>query len=168
MNQPKRIFIVGHSGAGKGFLAQALADHLGWQFIGADFGLAPSIGRTATEILGKQGEDSFNQCLNDILKNMISKENIVVATDDSIVCTEKSRKLLTSEFTVYLKVSTAVQIERISYNRPLLTVTNYETFLNKLRQERDAFYDEVSSFSLSSDKGSIEEHVASVMKAFKK
>ncbi len=168
MNQPKRIFIVGHSGAGKGFLAQALAENLGWQYIDADFGLAPSIGRSAVEILGKQGEESFNQCLTDILKNLMSKENIVVSTDDSIVCTAKSRQLLTSEFTVYLKVSTAVQIERISYNRPLLTVTNYETFLNKLRQERDAFYDEVSSYSLSSDKGSIEEHVSSVLKAMKK
>lgn len=168
MTKPKRIFIVGHSGAGKGFLGQALAESLGWQFIDADFGLAASIGRSTTEILGKQGEESFNFCLKSILENLMTKENIVVATDDSIVVTAKNRQLLSSEFTVYLRVSTAVQLERISYNRPLLTVTNYETFLDKLHQERDGLYNEVSSFSLSSDSGAIEEHVSSVIKALEK
>lgn len=37
MNKHKRIFIVGHSGAGKGMLAQAVAEKLGWQFIDANF-----------------------------------------------------------------------------------------------------------------------------------
>lgn len=54
MNQPKRIFIIGHSGAGKGVLAQGVAEKLGWKFIDADFSLVPSIGRTINDILGKQ------------------------------------------------------------------------------------------------------------------
>jgi shikimate kinase len=46
MSKHKRIFIVGHSGAGKGVLAQALSKKLGWQFLDADFSLekhVPSI-----------------------------------------------------------------------------------------------------------------------------
>ncbi len=50
MSQHKRIFIIGHSGAGKGVLAQALAEKLGWQFLDADFSLAPSIGRSMTDL----------------------------------------------------------------------------------------------------------------------
>lgn len=168
MTKPKRIFIVGHSGAGKGVLAQALAKKLGWNYIDADFGLAPTIGRSIAEILGNQGEKSFNQCLTDILSAQIKKENIVVTTDDSIVGDEKNRALLSSEFTVNLKVSAKVQLERISINRPLLPTSDYQAFLDTLRQERDAFYDEVSSFSLSSDNGAIEEHVASVIQALEK
>ena len=53
MKQHKRIFIIGHSGAGKGFLAQAVAKKLGWQYLDADFALASSIGRPASEICGK-------------------------------------------------------------------------------------------------------------------
>jgi shikimate kinase len=165
MQPKKRIFIIGHSGAGKALLAQALADSLGWKFMNADFGLAPTIGRDLSEILGKEGEEAFSQCLTEILGEQLKKESIVVATDDSIVCSEKNRQLLSSEFTVYLKVSIDIQLERISYNRPLLASTNYKAFLEKLREERDAFYKQVSSFSLSSDKGSIEEHVASIIKA---
>lgn len=33
MSKYKRIFIVGHSGAGKGVLGLALAKKLNWQFI---------------------------------------------------------------------------------------------------------------------------------------
>jgi shikimate kinase len=165
MNQPKRIFIVGHSGAGKGVFAQAIAKKLGWQFLDADFALAPSIGRPLTEILGKQGEESFHQCLLDILSNQISKENIVVTTDDCIVCSDKCRQLLASEFTVHLKVSTPVQLERIAHNRPLLSIADYKAFLDQLHHERDALYDQVASFSISSDDNALEEHVSSVLKA---
>lgn len=164
MSQHKRIFIVGHSGAGKGVLAQALAKKLDWQYLDADFALAPSIGRSLTEIIGKQGEEIFHQCLSDILLHQTGKNNIVVTTDDSIICSDKSRKLLASEFTVYLKVSPPVQLERIAHNRPLLPLTDYNEFLDKLHHERDALYEEVASYSISSDDGDIDEHVASIIK----
>lgn len=168
MSQHKRIFIIGHSGAGKGVFAKALAEKLNWKYIDADFGMAPSIGRSLNEILGKQGEEAFHNCLSEILSHQIKNENIVVTTDDSIVCHEKNRKLLSSEFSVYLQVSTSVQLERIAHNRPLLPVADYRAFLEKLRQERDALYEQAASFSLSSDDGAIEEHVSSVIKAMEK
>ena len=36
MTKPKRIFVVGHMGAGKALLSEALAKKLGWQFIDAN------------------------------------------------------------------------------------------------------------------------------------
>lgn len=164
MSKYKRIFIVGHSGAGKGVLAQALAKRMSWQFIDADFALA----RPVTEIIGKQGEDTFHQCLSDILSYQKTKENIVVTTDDSIICYQKNQELLSSEFVVYLKVSLDVQLDRIAHNRPLLPTADYKAFLNKLRQERDDLYEQVASFSLSSDDGAIDEHVSSIIKAIGK
>lgn len=167
MSQHKRIFIIGHSGAGKGVFAQALAEKLGWKYIDADFALAPSIGRTMSEVIGNKGEEAFHHCLTEILTYQRQQENIVVTTDDSIVCHEKNRELLTSEFTVYLKVSLPVQLERISHNRPLLPLPDYKGFLDKLRYERDDLYEQVASFSISSDNGAIEEHVLSTIKAMK-
>jgi len=164
MSQNKRIFIVGHYGAGKGVLAQAIAKELGWKFINADvFGCAAHIGRALPDVVGSEGEKSFNHCLSEILLYQISKENIVVTTDENIVCDEKARELLKSEFTVHLKVSPSVQVERLSDYRPLLPVENFESFLSKLHDDRDSLYEEVASFSLSSDSGDIEEHVKSVI-----
>ena len=170
MNKHNRIFIIGHSGAGKGVLAQAMAKELGWKFINADVLGVAQIGRTVAEVVGTEGERAFNRCLTEILSHQITKENIVVTTDESIICDEKARELLKSEFAVYLKVSTAVQLERISEGdyRPLLPVNNYTAFLDKLRDERDSLYEQAASFSISSDDGDIEGHVASIIKAFKK
>lgn len=166
MSNIKRIFIIGHSGAGKGVLAQAVAKMLGWKFINADvLGCAVHIGRTVSEVVGAEGEQAFNRCLTEILSHQITKENIVVTTDESIICDEKACALLKSEFTVYLKVSTAVQLERISEGeyRPLLPVDNFAVFLDKLHDERDSLYEQVSSFSLSSDNGDIEVHAANII-----
>lgn len=169
MSQVKRIFIVGHSGAGKGVLAQAIAKKLGWTFINADvFGCAGHIGRRVSEVIGEEAEKSVNRCLAEILSHQINKENIVVTTDENIIGDEKARELLKSEFTVYLKVSPSIQVERLSDYRPLLPVENFESFLTELHNERNGLYESIASFSLSSDNGQIEEHTKSVIDAFEK
>ena len=171
MNHIKRIFIVGHSGAGKGVLAQAVAKSLGWKFINADvLGCAADIGRTVSEVVGAEGERAFNRCLTEILSHQITQENIVVTTDENIICDEKARELLKSEFTVYLKVSVPVQLDRISEGgyRPLLPVDNFAALIDKLHNERDGLYEQVASFSISSDDGDIEGHAASLIKAMTK
>lgn len=163
----KRIFIVGHSGAGKGLLATEVANKLNWQFIDSDFSLAASIGKNTSEIIGKQGEELFCNTLHEILKYQLSKENIVVTTDDSIVCDPKNRKLLANELVVYLKVSTQVQLERMGNNRPLLPMTDYMKFLNSLHHDRDAAFEEVAKLTLNSDDNALYEHVDTVVKAIK-
>ena len=93
MSNIKRIFIIGHSGAGKGVLAQAVAKKLGWKFINADvLGCAAHIGRTVSEVVGTEGERAFNRCLTEILSHQITKENVVVTTDESIICDDKARE----------------------------------------------------------------------------
>lgn len=163
MNQYKRIFIVGHPGAGKALLAKTLAEKLSWQFINADLGLEFFIGRTLTEIVGKQGEEAFHHCQSEILKNLLSQENIVVTTDASIVCNERNRQLLSSEFVVNLKVSTPIQIERNLRNPTQLLPTDLKAFLDKLHHERDGLYEQVASFSISSDDSALEKHVSSII-----
>lgn len=168
MSNYKRIFIVGHSGAGKGVLAQGVAKALGWRYLDADFALAPSIGRQVSEVLGAEGEKKFQQCLTEILGNQINQDNIVVTTDDSIIDSEKNQQLLAKEFTVNLQVSTDVQIDRIGHNRPLLSTTNFKSFLDDLHHKRDALYEKVASLTLNSDDNDLEKHIKGVVDAVKK
>src|ERR1700722_8520526 len=131
MIKPKRIFIVGHTGAGKTLLGKSLAKKLGWQVIDANPGLERYIGRNLNEILGKQGEEAFHQCESEIISRYIDKEHVVVYLEEDVIATEKNRKLLSSEFVVYLKVSTQVQIERWPDARsPLLPITDRKAFLD--------------------------------------
>ena len=167
-NKPKRIFLIGYSGAGKGVLAEAVAKKLGWKYVNADYALAPSIGRASTEILGEQGEAAFQNCLSQILERLSQEDNIVVCTDDSIVCSAHNRKLLSKEFTVYVEVSIEVQLERISNFRPLLPCKDYKEFLQNLRDERDVLYEQSACFSLSSDSGDIDGHAQQIIDASNK
>ena len=165
MTKPKRIFIVGHMGARKALLSEALAKKLGWQFVDANPSLERYIGRSLNEIFGKQGEEAFHRCEAEIISHYIAKEHVVVFLEEAVVVTEQNRKLLSSEFVVYLKVSTPVQIERMKSGRiPLLPIDDLKTFLDKQHHERDSFFEEVATLSI--DSVSVEGDVDKILMSF--
>ena len=162
MTRPKRIIIVGHMGSGKSLLGKALAEKMGWQYVDSNLGLERYIGRRLHEILGKQGEDSFHQCEADILVHYSNKENVVIVTDDAVVTTEKNRKLLLKEFVVYLKVSTPVQIARMSDGpSSVFPIADNNAFLDKFHHERDGLFEEVATLTI--DTKSIDDDVQAVL-----
>ena len=165
MNKPKRIFVVGHMGAGKALLSEALANKLGWQFIDANPSLERYIGRGLNEILGTQGEEAFHRCEAEIINHYIGKDHVVVLMEEAVIATEENRKLLSSQFVVYLKVSTAVQIERMQGGRiPLLPIPDLKAFLDKQHFERDSLFEEVATLTIESI--SVEEDVNKIIKTF--
>lgn len=162
MAKPKRIIIVGHMGAGKSLLAKALAEKLNWKYVDANLGLERFIGKRLHEILGKQGEEALHQCEADILDYYKNKENVVLVMDDTVIVTENNRKLLSSEFVVYLKVSTPTQIERMSYGPiSVFPIDNNQAYLDKLHDERDYLFEEVATITV--DTKSIEDDVKTVL-----
>ena len=163
MGEYKRIYIVGHPGAGKALVAKTLAKKLGWKFIDANFELEFRVGRTLPDALGTQGENNLLDCQSEILISQQKQNNIVVATDGSIVCSEKNRQLLDSEFVVHLKVSTQVQLERVARDpAPLLHPTELKKFLDKLHHERDGLYDSIANLSINTDSSELEKHVSKI------
>lgn len=175
MSKPKRIFVIGHMGAGKFLFTEALAKKLGWQIVDANPSIERYIGRQTREILGEQGEVAFNRSQEDIISHSIEKENIVVLLEECVVSSEQCRNLLSSEYVVYLKVSIPTQLERMKHGRvPSLPVENMKDFLEKQHRERDAFYEEVATLVVESvgysdqDSGInkiIEDDINKVMKA---
>lgn len=151
MTKPKRIFIVGHTGAGKFLLSEALAKRLGWELIDANPGLERYIGRSLREIFGEQGEEAFHSCEAEIISHYIGKEHVVVLLEEAVIATKENRKLLSSEFVIYLKVSTPVQLERMKGGRiPLLPIADMKAFLDKQHAERDHLFEEVATLTIDS------------------
>lgn len=162
MSKPKRIFVVGHMGAGKFLLAEALAKKLGWELIDANPSLERYVGRSLNEILGTQGEEAFHRCEAEVISHYIGKENVVVLLEEAVIATEQNRKLLSSEYVVYLKVSTPTQIERMKGGRiPLLPITDLKAFLDKQHVERDHFYEDVATLTVETK--SIEEDLSKII-----
>jgi len=167
MNKPKRIFVVGHMGAGKALLSEALAKKLGWKFIDANPSLERYIGRSLTEILGKQGEEALHRCEAEIISHYIGKDNVVVLLEEAVIATEQNRKLLSSEYVIYLKVSVPTQIERMKGGRvPLLPIPDLKGFLDKQHAERDHFFEEVATLTI--DSVSVEDDVNKIINALEK
>ncbi|HEX4068963.1 MAG TPA: shikimate kinase, partial [Candidatus Babeliales bacterium] len=87
----------------------------------------------------------------DIISHCIGKENVVVLLEECVVSSEQCRKLLSSEFVVYLKVSIPTQLGRMKNGRvPSLPVDDMKHFLEKQHRERDAFYEEVGTLIVES------------------
>ena len=167
MTKPKRIFIIGHTGAGKFLLSEALAKKLDWELIDANPGLERYIGRNLNEIFGKQGEEAFHRCEAEIISYYNNKEHVVVLLEEAVIATEQNRKLLSSEFVVYLKVSVPVQMERWPSGRtPLLPISDLKAFLDKQHQERDSLFEEVATLTI--DSVSVEGDVNKIIKAIEK
>lgn len=151
MTKPKRIFIVGHMGAGKFIFTEALAKKLGWHIIDANPSIERYIGRHTQDILGEEGEAAFNRNQADIIFHCMGKENVVVLLEECVVSSEQCRKLLSSEFVVYLKTSVQTQLERMKNGRvPSLPVDNMKDFLEKQHRERDAFYEQIATLIVES------------------
>jgi shikimate kinase len=169
MNHPKRIFIVGHPGAGKALLSKALAEKLQWNFIDADIGLEYRIGKPLIEIFGVEGTQNFHECQFNILQSLIKLTNIVVATDVSVVCSEKNIKILEKEFVVYLNVNTSTQMERIVRNSiPLLLSDHIDSLFNYLHQDRDSFFQALSDLTIDGNDGNLDKHTDLVLNIFEK
>lgn len=164
MNSCKRIFLIGHPGAGKGLLAKSLAQRLGWTYIDADLGLESRIGASIDDILGK-GTQDFMGCQYQVLADICQKEHVVVTTDASIVCSEQLRELLSQEFTVYLQVSLEVQMERTNHQAALLKPgANRDAFFKELHETRDVLYESIAKLNISSDNSKVDEHINDVIK----
>jgi len=173
----KRIFIVGHMGAGKFIFAAALAKKLGWQIVDANPSIERYIGRQTRDILGEQGEAAFNRSQADIISHSIGRENVVVLLEECIVSSEQCKKLLSNEFVVYLKVSIETQLGRMKSGRVPALPVDMKSFLKKQHLERNAFFEEVATLIVESVGAPdqvpeinkiIEEDVNTVMKAIGK
>ncbi len=151
MNKPKRIFVIGHMGAGKFIFTDALAKKLGWQIIDANPSLERYIGRHTRDILGEQGEKAFNRIQAEIIHHSLKKENVVVLLEECAVTSEQCRQLLSSEFVVYLKVSIPTQLGRMKNGRVPSLPVEMKSFLEKQHHDRDAFYEEIATVTVESE-----------------
>lgn len=162
MNQVKRIVIVGHPGAGKAVLGQALAEKLAWQFIDADYGIEVRTGALVDQILGDAGNKALRATEKEILSHQT--DHTVIVTDVGIVTSPDNRACLENEYVVFVTVSLATQLERMSRHvEPLLRNSDRNALLTKLH-DRDAWFNEVANITINTDDNALDRHVETIIK----
>lgn len=146
-----RIFVVGHTGAGKFVFVEALAKKLGWEIVDANPSIERYIGRHTRDILGEQGEAAFNRSQADIISYAMRRDKVIVLLEECVVSSDACRALLADECVVYLKVSIDTQLGRMKHGRvSSLPISDMKSFLEKQHAERDALYEEVATIVIES------------------
>ena len=155
--QSGNLILVGMMGSGKTTMGRALAKHLGKAFVDSDEEIQQRTGVTIPHIFDIEGETGFRQRETAAIRDLVERDNMVLATGGGAVLAEQSRELMRQNgIVIYLKanVHDLWQRTRHDRNRPLLQTADPYAKLTELFQQRDPLYLQVADIVMQSGKQS--------------
>ncbi len=154
MDKPfTNVYLIGPMGSGKTSIGQRLARLLGMEFLDNDQELERQTGASVSLIFDLEGEEGFRRRETDMLRKLVARKNILLATGGGTVVRGENRELLkNSGLVVYLRTSVEQQLKRLSQDksRPLLQSGNREEKLARLAKERNPLYEQVAHLTFPS------------------
>lgn len=136
------LFLIGMRGSGKTTTGQIVAEQLGVCFIDTDRLIEEQTGHTIAQIFISQGEAAFRLIEKNLMLQLLSQQETVIATGGGCILDSAVREGLSQTGrTVWLNAPLSVLKQRIrGSNRPSLTGVNIEEELSRLANEREALY----------------------------
>lgn len=139
----ENIFLIGPMGAGKSTIGKLLAQQLNWRFIDSDKEIETRTGASIPLIFEIEGEQGFRDREANIIDELTTGANLVLATGGGAILRSENRDALKNRGTVvYLHATVAQQAERTAFDtqRPLLQTGDRTAKLSALMQEREPLY----------------------------
>ena len=143
------IFFVGLMGAGKTTIGKLLAKKLKKTFFDTDHEIETKLGVKVSVIFELEGEEGFRKRETQMIDELSSKKDIILATGGGAILSEENRALLKERGKViYLNAKPQHLAKRMGYDkdRPLLQQGNMLETLNQLYKDRHPLYLNVASF----------------------
>lgn len=143
----RRIILVGPMGAGKTTLGRTLAKLRKLRFVDADAEIERRCGVDIAYIFEREGEEGFRRREQEIIADILSQTDIVLATGGgAILSADTRRRLHDSGLVVYLHASVDQQLARTrgTHHRPLLNTPDPRARLESLLAIRDPLYRETA------------------------
>ena len=149
----RNLFLVGPMGSGKTAIGRRLARALGREFVDSDEVIENRTGVDIAYIFEKEGEQGFRKRERAVIRELVSRPDIVLATGGGAVLDAGNRKALAAHGkVVYLHASVSQQLRRTRGNkRPLLNSGNRRQVLEKLMQVREPLYREIADLVVATD-----------------
>jgi shikimate kinase len=158
MAEKRNIFLVGPMGAGKSTIGRHLADQLHLEFFDSDQEIEKRTGAEIAWVFDIEGEDGFRRREEGVISDLTEMQGIVLATGGgSVISKDVRNKLSARGIVVYLETPIEKQVARTQRDkkRPLLqTQEDPREVLERLAQERNPLYEEVSDFVVRTDEQS--------------
>jgi shikimate kinase len=164
----KKIFLIGFMGSGKTTLGKKIASHLHLNFIDMDDFIEQKVGRSISSIFEKEGEAHFRSLEHEALKELLSKDNVLVSAGGGTPCYYNNMELINAEAqSVYLKVEPEMLLGRLkgaTGKRPLLANLSNEELRLQISEKlavREPFY--MQSKIIHASKGSPNKDLADLV-----
>lgn len=143
------IVLVGFMGAGKTTVGRLLAGQLGVPFLDSDHLIEARAGRPIPEIFAADGEPAFRALEHEVITDLLSGPDAVLAVGGGAAEHEGTRKLLASTPVAYLRISYAEALARIAGDgyRPMLARPD----IADVYRRRQATYAEVAALTVDVD-----------------
>lgn len=160
------IILVGLMGSGKTTVGRALARKLNKLFIDSDHEIEARTGASIPLIFEIEGEPSFRQREAEVIEDLTTRQNIVLATGGGAILNPESRIFLKSCGTViYLRASVHHILQRTGRdkNRPLLQTADPRRRLEELSRQRDPLYREIADIIIDTGRPNVQFLVHSIL-----
>ena len=153
-----RIVLVGPPGAGKTVVGQTLADRWGVPFCDTDAVVEARVGKPIADIFIDDGEVTFRSLERDAVASALSRCEGVVSLGGGAVVAPETQDSLAGHAVVFLDVGLAAAAARVGLGatRPLL-LGNVRGQLKALLDARRPFYEQLSSFTVTTDGRAVDE-----------
>ena len=160
------IFLVGLMGTGKTTIGRLLARRLGLRFVDSDHEIEARTGATIPWIFEIEGEDSFRRREAEVIRDLTSQRNIVLATGGGAVLNPANRACLQERGNViYLRASINSIMLRTAgdKNRPLLQTADPRRRLEQLMGERDPLYREIADLIIDTGRPNVQSMIQTIL-----
>lgn len=136
-------------GSGKSTVGRQLARHLGLRFVDSDIEIEARLGVPIREWFARHGEEGFRDVEQDVIDEVTTRADTVIATGGGSVLRPSNRDALHARTHVfYLRTSPDELFRRLRHDvhRPLLQVEDPMARLRELFRERDPLYRRVAHY----------------------
>ena len=166
------IVLIGPMGSGKTTVGRSLSKKLGIDFYDSDHEITDKTGVSIDHIFDVEGEEGFRKRESDILKNLCSQDNIIIATGGGAVISEENRIEISKTGSVIYLLSSVDQILRRtskSKTRPLLENSkNKRKTISDIINARDPLYREIATITVDTNGKKLNEVINEILVQLKR
>ena len=153
-----RISLIGMPGGGKSTVGRQLARRLGQSFADADHVLEQRVSCAISTYFKREGEQRFRDVESEVLRDLVARPGLVLATGGGVVLREENRQLLNEHtICIYLRSNPEELFRRVRHDtrRPLLQVPDPMARLREMIATRDPLYRQTAHYVVETGRPSV-------------